>query len=119
MSPGYENRVMSAIAESHWTEDNRNLYAFWPRLSTYQIANNNVTSTWWMRNGSFLRLKSLDAGYTFDKLGKVKLDNVRLYFSAINLFTWSKFKLWDPEMKADGLGYPIQAVYSLGVQINF
>ena len=45
-------------------EDNRNLYALWPRLSYEAVENNQKPSTWFMRNGSFLRLKSLEFGYT-------------------------------------------------------
>lgn len=116
---GLENGLLQSISESHWTEENRDLYAFWPRLSTYIIEPNNVTSTWWMRNGSFLRLKSLDAGYSLSNLKRIKIDNMRVYFSATNLHLWSRFKMWDVEMGGSGLGYPLQAVYSLGVQVNF
>lgn len=115
----YENGLLKAIAESHWSEDNRNLYALWPRLSTYFVNSNNATSTWWMRDGSFLRLKSVDMGYTFPDLKRIGLKAPRLYFSATNLALFSSFKLWDVEMGGNGLGYPIQAVYSLGAQINF
>lgn len=115
----YENGLLQAVANSHWSEDNRNLYALWPRLSTYQVAANNVTSTWWMRDGSFLRLKSVDLGYTCPDFKRIGLKAPRIYLSATNLFLISSFKLWDVEMGGNGLGYPIQAVYSLGAQINF
>ncbi len=116
---GNENGLMNAIAESHWSEDNPNLYAFWPRLSTLDVPSNNKVSTWWMRNGNFLRLKSIDAGYNFDKLTRYKIRSARLYFTANNLALWSNFKLWDVEMGGSGLGYPIQSVYALGLQVNF
>lgn len=115
----YENGLLQAIANSHWSEDNRNLYALWPRLSTSFVNSNNVTSTWWMRDGSFIRLKSVDLGYTFPDYKRIGLKAPRLYFSATNLFLISSFKLWDVEMGGNGLGYPIQSVYSLGAQINF
>lgn len=115
----YENGLLKSIAESHWSEDNRDLYALWPRLSTYGVGNNNVNSTWWMRDGSFLRLKSVDLGYTFKDSKKYGLKAPRVYFSATNLFLISNFKLWDVEMGGNGLGYPIQAVYSLGATLNF
>ncbi|ULT40643.1 hypothetical protein KRR40_38695 [Niabella defluvii] len=111
--------MMRVIAEDHWSEDNPNLYAFWPRLSTWNVGPNNQTSTWWMRKGDFVRLKSVDAGYSFDKLNKLKINSARLYFSATNLLLWSNFKMWDVEMGGNGLGYPIQSVYSLGLQVNF
>lgn len=114
---GYQTNLLQAIAESHWSTDNQDLYAFWPRLSTWRVDPNNVTSTWWMRNGSFLRLKSVDMGYTFRDFKILK--SPRLYFSANNLFVISKFKLWDVEMGGNGLNYPVQSVYSLGAQLNF
>jgi hypothetical protein len=74
-----------------------------------------------MRDGSFLRLKSLEFGYTLpEKLIKhAGVKNLRLYFSGTNLLTFSNFKLWDPEMAGNGLGYPIQKVYNAGLQISF
>jgi len=116
---GFENGLLNAIAESHWSEDNPDLYAFWPRLSTWNVEPNNASSTWWMRNGNFLRLKSIDAGYNFTNLSRYKINFARLYFAANNLALWSNFKMWDVEMGGNGLGYPIQSVYSLGLQVNF
>ncbi|WP_228084964.1 TonB-dependent receptor [Mucilaginibacter sp. JRF] len=118
-SGGYQTGLLQAVANDYWSESNPNMYAFWPRLSTYRIDNNNEISTWWMRNGSFLRLKNFEFGYTFDKLKKVKMQRARLYFSATNLFIISGFKLWDAEMRGNGLNYPLQSLYNLGVQVNF
>lgn len=58
------NALAKFIADSHWSEDNRDAYAVWPRLSPTSIENNSKTSTWFMRDGSFLRLKQLEIGYT-------------------------------------------------------
>lgn len=114
-------QVLKAYANSHWSEDNRNLYAIWPRLSTTLNTNNNQVSTWFMRDGSFLRLKSVELGYTLPKrlIQKVKLNDMRIYFSGTNLATLSKFKLWDVEMGSNGLGYPVQQVYNFGIQMTF
>ena len=116
-----ESGLLQAIADSHWSEENRDIYSFWPRLSTTQEVNNNQISTWWMRDGAFLRLKNIEAGYNapekvFKKLG---LKNLRVYASAINVAVWSSFDLWDPEQGANGLGYPIQGVYNLGLTARF
>lgn len=116
---GLQSGLLKTISDSYWSEDNRNLYAFWPRLSTWRVGPNNVTSTWWMRNGNFLRLKSVDMGYNLGKIKKVGLNGGRVYFSATNLFILSNFKLWDVEMGGNGLGYPVQSVYSLGLEVNF
>ncbi len=117
-SGGFQSGLLQAIADDHWSETNRNVYAFWPRLSAEYNGNNNQPSTWWLRNGSFLRLKQVDLGYTLPNLKKIAIKNARLYFSATNLFVLSKFKMWDVEMGGNGLGYPIQSIYSLGLQVN-
>ena len=116
-----ENALLQAYADNHWSEENRNIYAIWPRLSVTPINNNNQTSTWFMRDGSFLRVKTLEAGYTLPKklLERYKITNFRVYLSGTNLFTFSKFKLWDPEMGGNGLGYPVQKVVNLGINLNF
>jgi hypothetical protein len=71
-----------------------------------------------MRNGNFLRLKSVDLGYNIPEIKSLRLRSTRVYFSATNLFVFSKFKMWDVEMGGNGLGYPVQAVYSIGAQFN-
>lgn len=118
------NRAMlNFIAESLWTETNRDLYAQWPRLSpdplgATAIGNNNnfVRSNYWMRSASYLRLKSVELGYTIPDIKGV---SPRIYASGTNLFTISDFKLWDPEMRGNGLAYPLQKVFNIGVQVNF
>ena len=84
-------------------------------------SNNNRNSTWWLRDGTFLRLKSLEIGYSFnaDILKKVKLKNARIYLTGTNLLTISRFKIWDVEMGGNGLGYPIQKTTNIGINLNF
>jgi TonB-linked SusC/RagA family outer membrane protein len=116
-----ERNALSIIADNHWSENNPNPNAFWPRLSTFQVENNEKPSTWWLRDGDFLRLKSVELGYTIPQsAGKVfSMAKTRLYFTGLNLLHFSKFDLWDPEMAGNGLGYPPQRVINLGAQINF
>ncbi len=116
-----ERNALDIIANNHWSEDNPDIHAFWPRLSTYSIPNNEKSSTWWLRNGSFLRLKSVELGYTLPRqIGqRMHMEKVRIYMNGSNLFTFSKFKLWDPEMAGNGLGYPPQKVFNLGLLVNF
>lgn len=116
-----ETQLLQAYADSHWSESNRDIYATWPRLSTIQIPNNVQTSTWFMRNGNFLRLKQLEVGYTLpEKLSnKIGAKHLRVYGSGSNLLLFSKFKLWDVEMAGNGLGYPIQRVFNLGINVTF
>ncbi|WP_268223782.1 SusC/RagA family TonB-linked outer membrane protein [Sinomicrobium oceani] len=114
------NAVLQAWADSHWSEDNRDVYALWPRLSQNPLSNNTETSTHWMRNGAFLRLKQVEIAYTLnqDFTRKYKIDRFRIYISGTNLFNISAFKLWDPEMGGSGLRYPIQRVLNLGVLMS-
>jgi TonB-linked SusC/RagA family outer membrane protein len=119
LNGGYQNSLLQAIADDHWSEDNQNMYAMWPRLSTGRVNTNNITSTWWMRSGDFIRLKSVDMGYTIPNIKALRLKGTRFYASATNLFIISSFKLWDVEMGGNGLNYPVQSVYSVGAQLNF
>lgn len=114
------NALLQFIADNHWSEENQNVYALWPRLSAKAINNNNQTSTWWLRDGTFLRMKSAEIGYTLpQKLAKkAHLENLRIYLSGSNLFNISKFDLWDTEMGGNGLGYPIQRVFNIGLQLS-
>ena len=117
-----ENQVLKAYANSYWSENHRDVYALWPRLSSANgNANNEQISTWFMRDGTFLRLKELEIGYTLQGrlLEKAHVAKLRVYLNGLNLFTWSKFKLWDIEMASNGLDYPIQKVYNVGVQLSF
>ena len=117
----FTNQLLKAYADSYWSEENRDIYALWPRLSTYNIQNNTVNSTWFMRNGSFIRLKQLEVGYTIpDNASRaIGVSGMRVYANGTNLLTLSKFKLWDVEMGGNGLRYPIQQVFNLGLSLTF
>src|SRR6202012_3996394 len=84
-------QLLQAYADNHWTAANQNLYALSPRLSPVDIVNNEQSSTWWMRNGNFLRLKSVEVGYTLPKrwLRSLYFDNVRFYLNTLNPYVWS------------------------------
>jgi TonB-linked SusC/RagA family outer membrane protein len=112
--------VLQAIADSHWTEENQNVYSLWPRLSTTAMSNNTQTSTYWLRNGAFLRLKQVELGFTLNKnfTRKMKIDAFRIYVSGTNLFKVSSFDLWDPEMGGNGLAYPLQRVFNFGLKLD-
>lgn len=115
-----QKALVEMIANDHWSETNRDIYAFWPRLSEYAINNNNRPSTHWLRDGTFIRLKQAEVGYTLPEAvtQRARVRMMRVYLSGTNLLYWSRFKLWDPEMAGLGLGYPIQRVFNLGVNIN-
>lgn len=121
LNGGYQNGLLEVIANDYWSEDNQNLHAFWPRLTDGFNNNNGQRSSWWMRDGAFMRLKSVELGYNMPTslLQRFKVSNLRIYLNGMNLYAWSKFKLWDTEMGGNGLGYPIQAVYNVGINVGF
>ncbi|MDF2188273.1 TonB-dependent receptor [Paraflavitalea sp. CAU 1676] len=118
---GSQNGLLQEIANSHWSEENQDLHAFWPRLDPRFNDNNSQTSNWWLRNGAFLRLKTVELGYNLPSkfLKRFGFSNFRAYANGQNLFAFSKFTLWDPEMGGNGLGYPVQAVYNFGLNFGF
>lgn len=115
------NNLAQMIADSYWSEDNRNARALWPRLSTTSISNNSYRNTWFMRDGSFMRLKQVEIGYSFPEsiIKKAGITNLRVYLSGTNLLCFSAFKDWDVEMAGNGLGYPLQRVYNIGINVTF
>ncbi|WP_245729189.1 SusC/RagA family TonB-linked outer membrane protein [Niabella drilacis] len=122
-SGGNQNGLLDVIAKDYWSENNRNSYAFWPRLNSTLTdpSNNTRQSTWWMRDGSFLRLKTVELGYNMPAalLTRLHLTALRAYLNSSNIFSISKFKLWDIEMAGNGLGYPLQRVLNFGINIGF
>ena len=115
--------IFKDIAESNrWILGvNEDPNAEYPRLSYGGNSNNQQSSTFWLRDGSYLRLKTLDIGYTLPTMfvNKLHLNKVRFFFIGTNLLTFSKFDLWDPEMgSSDGKKYPLSKTFSLGVSIN-
>ena len=112
--------------DDRWTEENPDQNAFYPRLSygseTTSSINNFQKSTWWVRNMNFLRLKALQLSYNLPKpwVNKVHLKNAAVYVMGTNLFTLSRFKLWDPELNTDnGASYPNTTSYSVGINFTF
>ncbi|WP_291591419.1 TonB-dependent receptor [Bacteroides sp.] len=112
--------------DDRWTEDNPNQNVFYPRLSygneTASYVNNFQKSTWWVRNMDFMRLKTLQISYNLPKdwVNKVRLKNAAVYVMGTNLFTLSRFKLWDPELNTDnGASYPNTTSYSIGLNFTF
>jgi TonB-linked SusC/RagA family outer membrane protein len=95
--------------------------AEYPRLSYGGNANNYRPSTYWLRNGAYLRLKTLEMGYTLPKVltTKLHLSKVRFHVIGQNLFTFSTFKLWDPEMgSSNGMKYPLGKTVTVGLTVN-
>ena len=108
----YNRNILSWIAEDYWSANNQNPNAAYPRLTEYDNNHNTAASDYWLRNGSFLKLKNAEIGYSYK--------NMRFYVSGTNLLTFSKFDYWDPEMGGgSGLKYPTQRVFNFGFQMTF
>lgn len=105
------HNVFQYVAENRWTEENQNPHAQYPRLgiTNSETDNNRQNSTYWLRNGNFLRFKQLEVGYTF-KYGRV-------YLTGDNIAVFSPFKEWDPEL--EWYKYPLQRTFNIGLQLNF
>lgn len=108
--------------EDRWTIDNPRQDAFYPRLSDGSPNSNFKASSWWLKNGKYIRLKDLQVNYQLPKslTDHVNLTSASIFFAGYNLFTWSPFKFWDVEL-GDGRGtrYPNIKTYSMGVNVNF
>jgi len=126
---GRWGNILQGITDNRWissdisgTKETENPNAPYPRLSYGYNLNNQQSSSFWLRNGRFLRLKNLDIGYTLPKpmVNTIHLESVRIYISGQNLITWSPFKLWDPELDSSQRGqiYPITRSLTAGIQIS-
>ena len=123
-STGAERSNLFAVAEDRWTPDNPKTHPFYPRLAygAAQNSNNDVTSTWWEKDIDFIRLKTMDFGYTLPRgtLKSIGMKTGRFYLQGVNLLYWSKFKLWDPELNTtNGTKYPNTRNFTFGFQANF
>ena len=116
------NILTDVVESNRWIlGENEDPNAEYPRLSYGGNSNNYRASTYWMRNGSYLRLKNLEIGYSLPKnwVNKIRLNNIRIYFLGTNLLTFSQFKLWDPELgSSNGQQYPLSRSYTLGLTVN-
>ncbi|MDH7461006.1 TonB-dependent receptor [Chitinophagaceae bacterium 26-R-25] len=111
-------------AMDRWTVDNPSQNAFYPRLAYGEDKNynNTLASSWWVKDVSFLRLKTVQLAYNFDNgwLKRYGIKNASVYLQGINLLTFSQFKLWDPELNTDnGISYPNVRTTSLGLNLKF
>ena len=107
-------------ALDYWTEDNPN--AETPRWGN--LGNNTVYSSFWLKDASYIRLKNLELGYTIpaELTKRVKIDKARIYFSGINLLTFTELKDYDPEKLTNddrNRDYPKAKVYSVGINLTF
>lgn len=121
-SEGSWGNILTDVVGNYWSlGKNEDIHAKYPRLTYGNNSNNNRASTYWLRDGSYLRLKNLEIGYTLPKafVSSMHIQNVRFYFMATNLLTFSEFDLWDPELgSSNGQQYPLSRTFTLGMTIN-
>ena len=131
-SEGQWGNIFKGMLDDRWVDAetaaqlgltaNENPNATYPRLSYGGNSNNYRNSTFWLRDGRYLRLKTLDFGYTLPKqvVNKIHFQNVRFYVSGTNLFLlYKKFGMWDPEsLQPRGEDYPITKAVTVGVQVS-
>ncbi|MCS2453227.1 hypothetical protein [Bacteroides thetaiotaomicron] len=130
-SGGESGNVLTYVAdqENRWTSheisgtyDTERTDALFPRLTYGKNENNDRNSTHWLRDSRYLRLKTLEVGYTLPKTLSRKwfIEKARFYFLGNNLLVFSPFKWWDPENgSGDGVNYPITKTFTVGVQLSF
>lgn len=128
---GETGNVLSIVNDpkNRWTPawysgdpSTENPNARFPRLTYGDNINNNRNSTFWLADASYLRLKTLEIGYTFPKkwVNKMNISNCRISVIGDNLCVWDKVKLWDPEQaSSNGAVYPLTRSYSMSLQVSF
>ena len=135
LESGNFNGNYSTTLANSWRPDNQNTDM--PRFSVTDGADNKWAYTdRWLEDGSYIRLKTLDIGYTLPKqlLKKIKLENVRIYTSIENLFTLTKYSGYTPDLGESGVDlgttynvftrgidqgrYPLPRTFSFGIQVN-
>lgn len=110
------NAKVSEIALGRWTPETANT-ATYPRLSASNNLNNFQYSSFWQRNGDFIKLRSVELGYSLPKtiLNRVKLNNARFFINGTNLFSLDHMDFTDPETIT---GYPAVKTFSLGIRVE-
>lgn len=121
---GDRQAVRTEAMSSHWSSKNpENQNVIFPRLRPDSYTHNSYASTWWYRNGNFIRLKNLEFGYNFDSkiLRKNWIKKARLYVQGNNIAVWDNIKMWDPELgnASGGEKYPINMTWTIGLELGF
>lgn len=122
LASGWGNILNDLAQSNRWIlGENEDPNAEYPRLSQGGNSNNYRRSTFWIRDGSYIRLKRLDIGYSLPKalVSRIRVNNARLFFAGTNLLTFSPFSLWDPELgNPTGKVYPLSKTLAFGVTVN-
>ena len=117
---------ISSIALNRWAYDPANgidtrATATYPRLSSTNNQNNYQFSTFWLKNGDYLKLRSVEVGYSFPKrwVSSLRFENIRVFLNGTNLFSLDHLNgMMDPESISGGVGYPVLRSFSAGLSIQ-
>lgn len=105
--------------EGRWTADNPDAQKprIWNRYSEYW---RNYQNTYWLQESDYIRLKNLELGYNVPSnlCRKVSLNGAKVYFTGLNLLTFTNIKDFDPETTS-ATAYPLNKVFNLGVTLTF
>jgi TonB-linked SusC/RagA family outer membrane protein len=116
------NGLEDLIANRYTEGSMDSKYPILPTLSAIGGEPSGLQSTFWLQNAAFLRLKTLELGYTIPEtlVSKLGLGSARVYLNGNNLFTLSEIKWFDPEgSSVRGNFYPQNKIYNLGVNLSF
>jgi TonB-linked SusC/RagA family outer membrane protein len=125
--PSFQGNKSQDLLYNSWTPTNTGAKVPIAENAS-NFSNNTVVNSYYLEDASYLRLKNLTLGYTLptNLVNKAKIDKVRVYFQATNLFTWTKYNGLDPELiGADDAGgvdegiYPTVKQFLFGLNINF
>ncbi|NIG54975.1 TonB-dependent receptor [Chitinophaga sp. Cy-1792] len=117
----YSANVLTDVA-NRWTPEHPDPNAHYPRLTLANLSDNNYqNSTHWLKDGSFMRLKQATLSYSVitADMKRKGISNLLVYVTGTNLLTFTKFKLWDPELGANGAKYPFAKTVTVGVRAQF
>ena len=120
---GLEESSLRKEVLNRWSETNQTDNVMFPRLRSDSHVHNQVASTWWLRNASFLRLKNIELGYSFQErtLRHTPFTAMRIYLIGNNIAVWDHIKMWDPEISNvnEGVNYPLSRSFTLGLEVSF
>jgi TonB-linked SusC/RagA family outer membrane protein len=108
------------VADNYWTPEKGNA-ALYPRLTTQSNDNNyKNNSTLYQRDGSYLRIKNIEMGYSFNFKKGFGVESLRAYVNAVNPFVFSYIKELDVDPEAlSPYSYPVMKSYNIGLTFKF
>ncbi len=119
-----KNNILQDLYNNSWRKEGD--MSKYPRVSGIDLNNNYRYSSWYLENGSYLKIRNIQLGYTLPDrlLKKLKVvKNLRVYVSGQNLFTLTNYTGFDPEVGFNGIEDPKRYIpprmYVAGVNINF